>query len=1600
MSGMGIKRLLLLSPVFLGSVFCNANPNFSAGSVNGVVLCADHHVYAWGSDSSALEMGSFMGLDTLAQGFESKKYYTTPQLVDTKGVKFTQVEVGTGCTFWGVSEKGVLYSWGQVVSEDGNDKYDSPVPVRSIAGLDGYGEDGTLGGKYIGNVKCVQGGTSGAIVLFNDGRALVSYTFFSDGKGKLVEDENGVVDDIVKVSAGDYSFRVLRSDGRLYSMGNWNGNNTQSTAALDDYSIKPLLLGETKKPLENIIDMASGDACAFALTKEGHLYGWGNSGWGGCTGIGSMSSSKTINAYRVLSGAYKTISGDEYMTSVKKVVAGRGYGMAMTFDGHLLYWGNNEGNGGVIGNGSTATYVLLPEFLIYKDGKVVDDAVDIIAGDNFAFVINKKGEYFAFGLNDKGQCGVGSDEKEIHYLHPFTLSCAVPTPCPSVTLGMKDTVELCPTGSALTAIVTAVEGEKYSVKWGYDGLIRSTDKNTEFPVLEEGPYTVELSGRCGKVSDFVYVRFKEIGIENLGAVSYVKNPDDVSKKDNILFRFRSDATDICLYADKESAQPFDTIKHMGGDGSISVLGKNVSIDHQVASVWADGEVRTSLVKNVGKEFDRTIRKKGMMLTAETPSVLKSFDLKIKNYDPSASNFTVTPELYKAVINETFGYYAVGEKVWEGKSQSFYVDSDSTVITVECGANIDGNGVYVLGMKSTGILSLYEHACDGATDTHNPVFESPILDEKGLGIRWIGETMNSYDASSDASSENCYFNLVFTQRSCLDCERVQLNSLLKALSDTSAIAAMAPNISAGSANGVLLCNDHQVYAWGTDSSAYGVENFLGLDTTVAGYERKDFYATPQLVNTNGVKLTQVDAGSGFTFWGVSDKGVLYSWGQTLCGGHQYYDKPTPVRSIPELVGYNEDGFPGGHYIGNVKSVKGSTTGVIVLFNDGRALMSYEHPACGDVRLITDENGVVDDIVKVSAGDNSFRVLRSDGRLYSAGEWNGNDAGADGRLADFVLKPLLLEETQRPLDNVIDMASGDACAFALTKDGDLYGWGNGGWGNCNGTGGLVTHIRAKRVMAGDYKSISGNDFMTSVKKVVAGRGYGMAMTFDGHLLYWGNNDGIGGVIGNGSEERSTPAPEFLIYKDGKVVDDAVDIIAGDNFAFVINKKSEYFVFGLNDNGQCGVGSDEKEIHYLHPFTLPCDMSDPCPSVSLGIMDSVEVCPTGSVLTANVTATDNETYSLQWNYNGQLSNSKDVNFPVYGEGHYMVEMNSRCGVSRDYVYVRIKNFGIVDLGDTSFVENPANLAEENLSFRFKSDAADIYLYADKNGAQPIDTIKHEGGDGLVYVLGKYASLDNQVASVWADKEQRTFLMKNVDPKESASFMDYGLLFSTDNSVVLNSFDLKVSVYSSLSENVTVTPVLYGLSYNAHYGSYDADSLVWKGEKQTFVDVDGDRNNRTVLTVKCGAALAAGKNYLLGMELNGHVSLFTYEFGTLKSNSVILESPVPDEYGLGVRCIGSSANKYSSMLNGSNSNCYFNLDFTQMSCADCEKVELKSVVKETEHVGVGDVEAYDASEIVDVYTPTGLLVKKSVMRADALKGLPKVVYIVGNTKAVKIDD
>lgn len=202
---------------------------------------------------------------------------------------------------------------------------------------------------------------------------------------------------------------------------------------------------------------------------------------------------------------------------------------------------------------------------------------------------------------------------------------------------------------------------------------------------------------------------------------------------------------------------------------------------------------------------------------------------------------------------------------------------------------------------------------------------------------------------------------------MNIKNVLLGSL--ALFAVSSNATRLP-ISGGSAEGIALCKDNKVVAWGQNYNSNSKRiNILSLDTTIAEFEEKKFYSTPQQVNTNGIKFTQVETGSGFTFLGISDKGVLYVWGQCV-EPDTLLLQPTPVKCGEGMLGYNEDGTIGGIYIGNVKKVEGSTTGAIALLNDGTAIFTDRFTDITIENYVTDKSDTkINNIIDICAGDDS-------------------------------------------------------------------------------------------------------------------------------------------------------------------------------------------------------------------------------------------------------------------------------------------------------------------------------------------------------------------------------------------------------------------------------------------------------------------------------------------------------------------------------------------------------------------------------------------------------------------------------------------------------
>lgn len=744
------------------------------------------------------------------------------------------------------------------------------------------------------------------------------------------------------------------------------------------------------------------------------------------------------------------------------------------------------------------------------------------------------------------------------------------------------------------------------------------------------------------------------------------------------------------------------------------------------------------------------------------------------------------------------------------------------------------------------------------------------------------------------------------------------------------------ISGGSSACVTLCKDNKVYAWGQNMNKLDTTstNNLCLDTTVAGYEKKDFYSTPNLVDTKGIKFKQVEVGSGSTFSGISEKGVLYYWGMAYDSTSKYkYKEITPVE-CGQLKGYNEDGTFGGKYIGNVKKVAGSTNGFIALLNDSTVVISEFF---NDVDTARNEQGArINNVVDICAGDNSFFALTADGILYSTGSWDGHGSNDYVKYTD-ELKPVLLEKTMEPLKDVVAIGSGDCSSFAVTKDGKAYGWGNGGWNGCSGIGILRESYYANQIVAGDYAKISGLDYLSNVKQIDGGRGYGAAVTFDGYLLYWGSNEKNGGIAGADTLNERLIKPIFLTYEDGSIVNDAVAIECGDLFGFVVNNKNQYFAFGLNDFGQCGVGSDSMTIRYLHPMSFDCELATLCPSVRI-LGDTVSTCRNRETAIEALTSStlEEKDYTLNWYLNEDKLNETSNICVADSEGVYKVVMtptDSICPVSTDYIYVKMDKT-IENIETETLLPDSNDIKNQDLLFTFKISSAketNIIIYSDEDCTNAIDSLSISAGENLASIPGSYVSIENDKAKVWLKEIAQTTLLPNSEFKNSTegTFMNQGMMLKTANNATLKSFNTKFKSFIGTTD-ISITPALYRYHPNAGLPTGNMELVATGREQKITIDEDG-----TVCTVNCEFEIPNNGIYVVGMTTKGTATLIVERIKD--NNSALFENPIQDANGLGIEWVGSTANSYSSP-NPAIDNCYFDLVFTGIDVSKCGAVELSS--------------------------------------------------------------
>lgn len=170
-----------------------------------------------------------------------------------------------------------------------------------------------------------------------------------------------------------------------------------------------------------------------------------------------------------------------------------------------------------------------------------------------------------------------------------------------------------------------------------------------------------------------------------------------------------------------------------------------------------------------------------------------------------------------------------------------------------------------------------------------------------------------------------------------------------------------------------------------------------------------------------------------------------------------------------------------------------------------------------------------------------------------------ANGDGQLGHSAGENNVMTPTQVPgLENIVQVAAGATLSLALTEDGEVYTWGE----NDRGQLGLGSSDGDAHPMPAMVPGLE------NVESLAAANAAVLAVRRDGSALAWGHNHR--GQAGVGSEEDEILVPTAIVIDDMETPIAGVENVAGDGFiGMVQTSDGRVFTMGFGFLGQLGQG-----------------------------------------------------------------------------------------------------------------------------------------------------------------------------------------------------------------------------------------------------------------------------------------------------------------------------------------------------------------------------------------------------------------------------------------------
>lgn len=759
------------------------------------------------------------------------------------------------------------------------------------------------------------------------------------------------------------------------------------------------------------------------------------------------------------------------------------------------------------------------------------------------------------------------------------------------------------------------------------------------------------------------------------------------------------------------------------------------------------------------------------------------------------------------------------KIEAGRYSSFAIDND--------------NKLWAAGYNGYGNLG------DGTTTNRNKFVKTTVLEN--VAEVSAGETNNTLVLLLDGTvwgfgrnTNNCLTNVG--------------GSIPQQISSVNGYLDNVTAINAGYQTGYAITADEKVYSWGYNGYAQLATGSTTTQTLATYMKDKIGNDLRDVMLVSGGKYHTEIAKNDGTVWsiGYNGYGQLGDGSSTnrsslvcISTPHVKLDErevtlklSNPNYQINPVTeyGYNllydsveNSGFTYKSSHEDIATVN-ATSGTVTAKQIGRTYITVSSNNGEDetrviVNVIGENNNTSE---KVETGNVHSIALKQNGTIWSWGDNSRGELGNGVTNSIKVTKPIQVEkgrygDTEKELNNIVEIAAGNYYNLALDSDGYVLAWGYNAYGQLgNGT-------------STDINIPTKIDGLENIEKIYVSNHTSFAINENGEIFVWGQNYSNTPAKISFYNRALEVTEKLILSEDGTVwylesnptkvagLSNIVEIASGSNFYYALDTKGNVYGWGYNAYGQLGQGHD----------------STISGMVKVPVSDVVEIASGKNSLL--VTTKDGKVYSCGYNAYGQLgiqNNKSEISVPTEAVGidnNKLVSSNNYHSVISDqsgFVYTT----GLNDYGE---------LGNGTLTSRNTYSAiGDTYVYVNSQ----VVTVDKEG----TYKLS--ASLNNEfnlIQDVIDDNNMEYKSLNEDIATVNSNGMITGKEYGKVEIVVTHTITNKTtSVFVNVVPDGKVAVPEVENSYT-HTAALKADGTVWTWGDNTYGQLGiGNRDSKSVPT------------------------------------------------------------------------------------------------------------------------------------------------------------